>query len=76
MNIDLSLSLSLSLYIYMYIYTYLSKLTSCESPDRLASVEYFFLGPTKASILNLARYSTISERPGNSCKGFVVRVKS
>ena len=39
---------------------------SWDSPARLASVEYFFLGPTKASIPNLFRYAAISVRPGNS----------
>ena len=32
---------------------------SCESPARFASVEYFFLVPTKATIPRLARNSTI-----------------
>ena len=41
---------------------------SCDSPARLASVLYFFLGPTKASIPNLLRYAAISLRPGNSSR--------
>jgi hypothetical protein len=32
----------------------------------LASVEYFFLGPTKASMPKPLRYAAISVRPGNS----------
>ncbi len=38
---------------------------SWERPARFASVEYFFLVPTKATMPRFARNSTIWVRPGN-----------